>query len=44
MRHDDSYLLHMLVAARKVARFAQGLDYARFAQSDLYQNAIFKGS
>lgn len=42
MRHDDSYLLDMLVAARKVVQFAQGLDYERFARSDLHQNAIFK--
>ena len=42
MRQDDSYLLDMLVASRKAARFAQGLDHERFAQSDLHQNAIFK--
>ena len=42
MRQDDSYLLDMLVAARKAAKFAQGLTYERFAQSELHQNAIFK--
>ena len=42
MRHDDSYLLDMLLAARKAARFARGLSYERFIQSDLHQNAIFK--
>jgi len=42
MRQDDAYLLDMLVAARKAARFAQGLDYEKFTRSDLHQNAIFK--
>lgn len=42
MRHDDSYLLDMLLAARKAAKFARGLGYERFIQSDLHQNAIFK--
>ena len=42
MRHDDSYLLDMLFAARKAAKFAQGLTYEQFVQSDLHQNAIFK--
>ena len=42
MRHDDSYLLDMLLAARKAAKFAHGLTYERFIQSDLHQNAIFK--
>ena len=42
MRQDDSYLLDMLVAARKATRFAQGLTYEQFSQSELHQNAIFK--
>ncbi len=42
MRRDDSYLLDMLVAARKAARFADGMTYAQFERSDLHQNAIFK--
>lgn len=42
MRHDDSYLLDMLLAARKAAKFAEGISHERFIQSDLHQNAIFK--
>lgn len=42
MRHDDSYLLDMLLAARKAAKFGQGLSYEQFIRSDLHQNAIFK--
>lgn len=40
MRHDDSYMLDMLVASRKAAAFAQGLTSEQFAQSDLHQNAV----
>ena len=42
MRQDDSYLLDMLVAARKAVTFAADLTYAQFERSDLHQNAIFK--
>jgi uncharacterized protein with HEPN domain len=42
MRQDDSYLLDMLVAARKAITFAADLTHAQFEQSDLHQNAIFK--
>ncbi len=42
MRRDESYLLDMLIAARKAARFAGEIDYDRFETSDLHQNAILK--
>lgn len=42
MRHDDAYLLDMLVAARKALTFAAGLTYPQFVKSELHQNAIFK--
>ena len=42
MRHDDSYLVDMLVAARKAVRFTSGLTYERFSRSDLHQNAVLK--
>lgn len=42
MRRDDSYLLDMLVAARKAVAFAAELTYPKFERSDLHQNAIFK--
>lgn len=42
MRHDESYLLDMLVAARRAARFAEGLTYEGFLRSDLHQNGILK--
>ena len=42
MRQDDLYLLDMLVAARKAARFAADVTYSQFERSDLHQNAIIK--
>ena len=42
MRRDEAFLLDMLVAARKAARFADGMTYEQFERSDLHQNAIFK--
>ena len=42
MRGDDTYLLDMLVAARKAVKFAAGLTFVQFEQSDLHQNALFK--
>lgn len=42
MRQDETYLLDMLLAARKAAKFAQDLEYEQFERSDLHQNAIFK--
>ena len=32
----------MLAAARKVARFAEGMTYAEFERSELHRNAVFK--
>lgn len=42
MRQNETYLLDMLVAARKVVMFSSDLTYSQFEQSDLHQNAIFK--
>ena len=42
MRHDDSYLIDMLQAARKAAAFAADLTYPQFQDSGLHQNAIVK--
>ena len=42
MRHDNSYLIDVLQAARKARAFAADLTYPQFQQSDLHQNAILK--
>ncbi|MEN9936324.1 MAG: hypothetical protein RLZZ387_2903 [Chloroflexota bacterium] len=39
MRSDDALLLDVLLAARKIARFAAGVDEAAFAASDLVRSA-----
>ncbi len=41
MRRSEAYLLDMLINARKAVKFASGLSYEKFTQSDLHQNAIF---
>ncbi len=42
MRHDDAYLLDMLLAARDAVEFAEGLTFPEFEQSRLNQNAVLK--
>ncbi len=42
MRRSEAYLLDMLINARKAVKFASGLSYEKFTQSDLHQNAILK--
>jgi len=40
MWRDDAYLLDMLLAARDVQEYTHGVDWARFAQDDILQNAV----
>ena len=42
MRHDDAYLLDMLLAAREAVKFAAGLTYPQFEQDRMHQLAILK--
>lgn len=42
MRQDDSYLLDMLVAARRATRFALALTFDEFRRSDLHQSATLR--
>lgn len=42
MRDDLTLLLDMLIAARKVQRFAAGLSAADFRTSELHQSAIVR--
>ena len=42
MRDDDTHLLDMLLAARKVKKFAVGLTEGIFGQSELHQSAIIR--
>jgi uncharacterized protein with HEPN domain len=42
MWRDDAYALDMLLAARKVIEFTRGVDWRRFEESDLIQNAVMR--
>ena len=42
MWRDDAYLLNMLLAARKVMKYAQGVDFERFDQDEVLQDAIMR--
>ena len=42
MRRSEAYLLDMLIHARKAIKFASGLTYEEFTQSELHKNAILK--
>ena len=42
MRRDDAYLLDMLLAARKIRDFTQGVSLERFQQDELMQHAIMR--
>ncbi len=40
MWRDDAYLLDILLAARKVREFTQGVPFERFEKDALLQNAV----
>ena len=42
MWRDDAYLLDMLLAARKVMKYTQGVDFERFDRDEVLQDAIMR--
>jgi uncharacterized protein with HEPN domain len=42
MWRDDAFLLDMLLAARRVLKYAQGLDFQRFENDEVLQDAIVR--
>jgi len=42
MWRDDAYLLDILIAARKVLKYTDGLSRQEFDSSDLVQNAVMR--
>ncbi len=42
MWRDDAYVLDMLLAARKVLEFTEGVDWVRFQRDELVQNAVMR--
>jgi uncharacterized protein with HEPN domain len=42
MRSDDALLLDMLIAARKILRFVDGMSESEFENSDMAQSAVIR--
>lgn len=42
MWRDDAYVLDVLLAARKVLTFTNGVDWIRFQRDELVQNAVMR--
>jgi uncharacterized protein with HEPN domain len=42
MWRDEAYLLDMLLAARKVMKYVQGVDFERFDQDEVVQDAVMR--
>jgi uncharacterized protein with HEPN domain len=42
MWRDDAYLLDMLLAARKIVKYSQVLDYERFIKDEMVQDAVMR--
>lgn len=42
MWRDDAYVLDMLLAARKVLEFTEGVDWEQFSRDELVQNAVMR--
>jgi uncharacterized protein with HEPN domain len=42
MWRDDAYLLDMLLAARKVRDFTQGISWEQFQSDEIVQNAVMR--
>lgn len=42
MWRDDACLLDILIAARKVQKFTEGVTWDNFRESDLLQNAVMR--
>ncbi len=42
MWRDDAYMLDMLLAARKVQSYTRDVDWERFRDDELIQNAVMR--
>ncbi|MEW6658623.1 MAG: DUF86 domain-containing protein [Thermodesulfobacteriota bacterium] len=42
MWRDDAYLLDMLLAARRIQKYAQGYDFKRFEDNELLKDAVMR--
>jgi uncharacterized protein with HEPN domain len=41
-KRDEAYLLDILIAARKVRRFTEGLSYQQFCTHEMVQSAVIR--
>lgn len=39
---DESYLLDILISARKAIQFVEGLNFKEFVESEIHQNAVIR--
>jgi uncharacterized protein with HEPN domain len=42
MRRDETYLLDILIAARKALKFVEGIDQNKFEDNEMIQNAVIR--
>lgn len=42
MRRDETYLLDILIAAKKALKFVEGIDRKEFEESEIIQNAVMR--
>ena len=42
MRRDETYLLDILIAARKALKFVEGIDQNKFEDNEIIQNAVIR--
>jgi uncharacterized protein with HEPN domain len=42
MRRDETYLLDILIAAKKALKFVEGLDRNGFEENEIIQNAVMR--
>jgi uncharacterized protein with HEPN domain len=42
MRRDETYLLDILIAARKALKFVEGIDRDKFEDNEIIQNAVIR--
>jgi uncharacterized protein with HEPN domain len=42
MQRDEAFLLDILIAARKINRFTEGMSYTQFCTYDMAQSAVIR--
>jgi uncharacterized protein with HEPN domain len=42
MWRDEAFLLDMLLASRRIQKYSQGIDFARFENDEVIQDAVMR--